>query len=115
MIQGSNLGLLHWLIYDTAFGLNILGIHGEVKNMESALKNFSVMYDTPIDILIGGHKHHTVAETVGIGKEVISVPSVMGVDTYSMQIGRTSDAGATFLIIEAGRGVTEQHHIKFTE
>lgn len=102
------------LIFDNVFGLNILGIHGEVKNMASALKNFSVMYDTQIDILIGGHKHHYAAETVGIGKDIISVPSIIGVDSYSMSIGKTSDAGATLIIVEKDLGITEQHNIKFT-
>lgn len=103
------------LIFDNVFGINILGIHGEVKNMASALKNFSVMYDTQIDILIGGHKHHYAAETVGIGKDVVSVPSIIGVDSYSMSIGKTSDAGATFIIVEKDLGITEQHYIKFTK
>lgn len=102
------------LIFDTIYGLNALGIHGEVKNMDAALKNFSVMYNTQIDILIGAHKHHHSAESVGIGKDVISVPSIIGVDAFSMRIGKTSDAGAAFVIVEDGFGVTEQHIIKFT-
>ncbi len=101
------------LIYDCIYGINILGIHGEVKNMESALKNFSIMYDTPVDIVIGAHKHHFAAETVGVGKDVVNVPSVMGVDGFSMKIEKTADAGALFMIIENHKGVTEQHHIKF--
>ena len=100
------------LIFDTVYGLNILGIHGEVKNMCAALKNFNVMYDTNIDILIGGHKHHYAAETIGVNKDVISIPSVVGVDPYSMKISKTSNAGATFLVIEPGYGVTEQYNIK---
>jgi hypothetical protein len=73
------------------------------------------MYDTQIDILIGGHKHHYAAETVGIGKDIISVPSIVGVDPYSMSIGKTADAGAMFIIVEPRKGVTEQHTIKFCE
>ena len=102
-------------IYDRVCDFTVVGIHGEVKNMESALKTFSTMYDTPIDILIGGHKHHHAAEAVGIGKDVISVPSIIGVDPYSMSIGKTADAGAAFLIIEPVKGVIEQHIIKFFE
>ncbi len=101
------------LIYDCVYGINILGIHGEVKNMASALKNFSVMYDTPIDIVIGAHKHHFAAETIGIGKDAVNIPSVMGVDAFSMKIEKTADAGATFMVVENHKGITEQHHIKF--
>lgn len=102
-------------IYDRVYDFTIYGIHGEVKNMENALKSFSTMYDTQIDILIGGHKHHYAAETVGIGKDIISVPSIVGVDPYSMSIGKTADAGAMFVIVEPRKGVTEQHTIKFCE
>lgn len=101
------------LIYDNVFGMNILGIHGEVKNMTSALKNFCVMYDTPIDILIGGHMHHYAAETVGVNKDVVNVPSIMGVDPYSIKIAKTSNAGASFFILKPDKGITQQHNIKF--
>jgi len=101
------------LIFDTVYGKNILGIHGEVKNLSNAIREFSATYNTPIHILIGGHKHHYAAESVGIGRDIISVPSIIGVDSYSMKIGKTSDAGAVFLILEEDKGVTEQHNIKF--
>ena len=101
------------LIFDNIYGMNVLGIHGEVKDLATAIKNFSTMYNTQIDILIGAHKHHYEAETIGVNKDVISIPSIMGSDLYSMKIGKTSNAGATLLIIEEGKGVTEQHNIKF--
>lgn len=101
------------LIFDQVFGFDILGVHGEVKNMSAALKNFSTIYDTNVDILIGGHKHHAQSETVGIGKDVVNVPSMIGVDHFSMKIGKTSDAGALFLVLENGKGIVEQHYIRF--
>ena len=101
------------MIFDNIYGMNVLGIHGEVKDLATAIKNFSTMYNTQIDILIGAHKHHYEAETIGVNKDVISIPSIMGSDLYSMKIGKTSNAGATLLIIEEGKGVTEQHNIKF--
>lgn len=102
------------LIFDNVFGYNILGIHGEVKNLESAIKTFSMMYNTNIDIMFGGHLHHARAMNVGLGKDVIGIPSLIGIDAFSMKIGKTANAGATFVIVEDGKGVTEEHHIKFS-
>ena len=102
------------LIYDNILGFNVLGIHGEVKNLSVAIKNFSNMYNTQIDILIGGHLHHYHAEGVGVNRDTIGVPSIVGVDEYSMSIGKTSSAGATFIIMEEGHGVIEQETFKFT-
>lgn len=95
------------LIVDEVFGFNILGIHGEVKNMSQAIETFSNVYDTKIDILLAGHKHHFKSETVGINRDVVNIPSIIGVDDYSMTIGKVSNPGATFIIIEEGKGLTE--------
>ena len=100
------------LIYDNIEGFNTLAIHGEVRNMESAIKNFSTTYNTDIRILIGGHMHHYKAETVGVNREVINVPSVIGIDDYSMSLNKTSNPGATLLIIEKDVGVGIEYKIK---
>lgn len=65
-----------------------------------------------LDFLIAGHKHHARSETVGINQEVINVPSIIGVDDFSMSINKTSNAGATFLVLEHGRGKTIEYAIK---
>lgn len=101
------------LIFENVSGFNVLGIHGEVKNMETALQQFSNTYKTPIDILVAGHKHHFASETVGQNKEVINVPSVIGIDDYSMSLGKTSNAGALMFVVEPTKGVTEQRFFKF--
>lgn len=103
------------LIYDNIAGFNVLGIHGEVKNLATAIQAFSNTYNTQIDILVGGHMHHYRAETVGVNRDIISVPSIVGIDGYALQLGKTSNPGATFLIIEEGRGVVEQSIFKFDE
>lgn len=100
------------LIYDEVAGLKVLGIHGEVSNMENAINQFSNTYKTPIDILIGGHMHHYKAETVGRNREVINVPSIVGIDDYAMQINKTSNPGATLLLLEECKGIVTEHHIK---
>lgn len=99
-------------IFDNVCGFNILGLHGEVKSIGSAIKDFSHTYQTPIDILIAGHKHHSMSEAVGLCRDVIGVPSIMGTDDYAMKLNATSNAGATFLIIEEGKGKVVEYAMK---
>ena len=85
---------------------------GEVKSMEQAIKDFSQMYRVQLDFLIAGHKHHSRSETIGINQEVINVPSIIGVDDYSLSIHKTSNAGATFLVFEKEKGKVIEYAIK---
>ena len=100
------------LIFENIEGFNTLAIHGEVRNMESAIKDFSNTYNTDIRILIGGHMHHYKAEVVGVNREVINVPSIIGIDDYSMSLNKTSNPGATLLIVEKDAGVSIEYKIK---
>lgn len=100
------------LIFDTVEGFNTLAIHGEVRNMENAIKDFSNTYNTDIRILIGGHMHHYKAETVGVNREVINVPSIIGIDSFSMSLNKTSNPGATLLVIEQDDGIGVEYKIK---
>ena len=100
------------LIFDTIEGFNTLAIHGEVRNMESAIKDFSNTYNTDIRILIGGHMHHYKAETVGVNREVVNVPSIIGIDDYSVSLNKTSNPGATLLVIEKNAGISVEYKIK---
>ena len=100
------------LIFDNIEGFNVLGIHGEVKNMENAIKDFSNTYNTNIQVLLGGHMHHYKAETVGVNKDVINVPSIIGIDDYSMSLNKTSNPGAVLFCIEENKGVTLEYKIK---
>lgn len=90
----------------------ILGIHGEVKNMNKAINDFSRVYNVSIDYLVAGHLHHSRSETVGINQEVINVPSVIGVDDYSLSLNKTSNAGATLLVFENLKGKVCEYSIK---
>ena len=100
------------LIFTEVCGLKLLGIHGEVKNLENALKDFSNTYNTQIDILIGGHLHHGRSECVGVNRDIISVPSIIGIDDYSLSLNKTSNAGATLFIVEEGKGKVQEYNIK---
>lgn len=100
------------LVFDTICGYNILGIHGEVKNLGTAVNEFSRVYNTMINYIIGGHKHHAASDEVGMDCEAISVKSIIGIDDYSMSLNRTANAGATFLMFEEGMGKTCEYTIK---
>lgn len=99
-------------IFDNVCGFQVLGIHGEVKSVSNAIKDFSHTYKTPIDIMIAGHKHHGMSEAVGICRDVVGVPSIMGVDDYAMSLNATSNPGATLLIIEEGAGKVIEYSIR---
>lgn len=93
-------------------GYSVLGIHGEVKNLERAVNDFARIYRSDIDVLIAGHMHHQSSTNVGIGCDIISVPSLIGVDDYSLSLNKTSDPGATFLVFESDHGNTIEYKIK---
>lgn len=99
-------------VFDNILGYNVLGIHGEGKGLESAIKDFSKTYGVEISFLVGGHKHHQNSSNIGIRSDVISVPSVIGVDDYSLSLHKTSDPGATLFVLEAGKGKTMEYNIK---
>ncbi len=100
------------LIFDNVCGFNILAIHGEVKSLINAIKDFSITYNTSIDYIIGGHKHHKISEEVGYNKEVITIPSIVGVDKYSVSLNKTSRAGAKFMIFNQEDGLKIEYNIK---
>lgn len=99
-------------IFDNLVGFNVLGIHGEQKNMKQAIKDFSNTYKTNIDFLVGGHKHHQNSENVGVASDIIVSPSIIGIDDYSMSLNKTADAGATLFVLERGKGKTIEYNIK---
>lgn len=101
------------LIYENLHGYNIVGFHGESKNLEKTLKDFQKLYRTDIDILIAGHLHHSYSETIGIDSDVMRTPSIVGVDDFSMSLYKTSNPGATLFAVEADKGKIMEYNIKF--
>ncbi len=92
-------------------GFNVLGIHGEEKNVMQAIRDFSFIYNTQIDYLCTGHKHHANSINAGVGKGCIGVGSVIGIDDFSMKLKRTSNPTATFVIFERGIGKVDEKTI----
>lgn len=99
-------------IYANLAGNVCLGIHGEVKNMERTLKNFSAIYRTPIQYLFAGHLHHSKTEEIGIGSEVINVPSIIGVDPYAMSLNKTSNASGKLVVFSRAEGKVCEYTLK---
>jgi hypothetical protein len=40
------------------------------------------------------------------------VPSIIGIDTFSMSLNKTSNPGATLLMVEQGNGIVVEYKIK---
>ena len=80
--------------------------------MTRAINDFSRMYGVSIDYLIAGHLHHSKSETVGVNQECINVPSVVGCDSYSLSLNKTSNAGATLLVFEETAGKIIEYSVK---
>ena len=97
-------------IYANILGYNVMGIHGEVSSLKTAIDNLSKLYGLRLDYLVGGHKHHS--EEYGFDCEGISVGSIIGIDDYSTSLMRSSNASATMLIFEEGNGLVTKHTIK---
>lgn len=97
------------LIFDNICGYNILGIHGEIKDLQQAIKDFDNIYDTKISYLISGHKHHGEFKNCGVRKGCIGIGSIIGSDEFSMSIRQCADATASFIIFEEGKGKIEEH------
>ena len=90
----------------------VLGIHGEVKNMKTAIDEFSRIYNVPIQYLLAGHLHHNKTEEIGVNSEVINVGSIIGVDSYSLSLRKTANASAKLLVFEQTRGKVCEYTLK---
>ena len=99
-------------IYDNLAGNIILGIHGETRSLEKALKDLSAIYNTQIKYLFAGHLHHSKLEEIGINSEVINIPSIIGIDPYALSLNKASNASAKLFIFEEGKGRTCEYTFK---
>lgn len=99
-------------VFDNLLGYNVLGVHGEYKKLDQSIKDLSKTYGITIDFLVAGHKHHQNSMNVGIQSDIIGVPSIIGVDDYSLSLNKTSDAGATLFVLEQGKGKIIEYNIK---
>lgn len=104
-------------IYFNCKGLNIMASHGEERNIESAIKDYLVLYGEPIDMFIGGHLHTKENKSIGISHkgltdlEYCRVKSICSIDDYSTKLRKSSGAGTSLFIIEEGKGKTVTYDI----
>ena len=100
------------MIFDQVCGFNILACHGDTKNITKSLREFSSIYGVDIQYLFGGHMHHSSQEDTGVNSEVILVPSIIGIDDYSMKLRKTSNPAVKLFVFEDGLGKTIEYTIK---
>ncbi len=97
-------------------GYNIVAMHGhQIKNIESAIKDISMMRREFVDILILGHFHSGKQMTVGEGCcsdcEVLINPSFVGSDPYSDSLMKGSKAAVSIYGIHEIYGHDETHKV----
>lgn len=95
-------------IYTKIQGYSVLGIHGEEKDVQKAIRDFNFIYPENTDYIAGAHKHHTSVVNCGFRKGYIGVGSIIGIDDYSMDLKRVSDPTATFVVFEENKGKVEE-------
>lgn len=98
--------------YQRIVGFNVLGIHGEVKNVAEEINKISRSYQCNIDYLISAHIHHLKSEEIGQRSECMSIRSIVGVDPYGMSLNKTSDAGASLFVFNHTDGCVCEHKFK---
>jgi len=99
------------MIYTQIAGFNILGIHGEEKDVQQSIRDYSYMYNEDISYLVTGHKHHANSVNLGISKGTIGVGCICGLDNFSLKIKKVSEPSSTFVIFEENIGKTIEYNI----
>lgn len=86
-------------------GINILAIHGDdSKKNINEISYWEQYHNITIDILLMGHFHHQEQISLGYSptgdKEIIIVPSLIGIDEFSRKNRQLARAGAKFILFE---------------
>ena len=99
-------------VYLNILGVNVMGYHGEDKNLINSIRFFRSLYKKNIDILIGGHLHSQSLETESSGLlgdcQCIRTSGICGIDDYSVKLQKSAKAGASMFIFKEGKGKTSQ-------
>lgn len=85
--------------------INILAIHGDdSKKNINEISYWEQYHNITIDILLMGHFHHQEQISLGYSptgdKEIIIVPSLIGIDEFSRKNRKLARAGAKFILFE---------------
>lgn len=103
-------------IFKSIYDVNILGFHGDSRDLKVDIEFFENYYKVDIDILISGHLHRNSQETIGYGlmgdREIVRVPSIIGADDYSKSIRKLSRAGALYMVFSPdGKEWTKTYYL----
>ncbi|MDD4778991.1 MAG: hypothetical protein PHT02_00110 [Tissierellia bacterium] len=100
-------------IYKKIAGFDVLASHGqdEKGNLEDSFKNYILSYKVNVDYFYTGHLHSTNIKEIGINKEIIQTPSIMGINDFSIGLKKTANAGAKITVLTKDYGRTEEHNI----
>lgn len=104
-------------MYVDILGTKILGVHGhQEKNLGNSLQQYSQIYGHKVDMMISGHLHHSHEKTIGMSglrdTKYCQVPSIIGIDDYSLTIKKTSNAGANLMVIKEDVGRVSNHEFR---
>lgn len=96
------------------YDFNIIALHGhQVKNVNNAIKDLSVLNREFIDYLIMGHYHggkeFVNNDAATIDTETIIIPSFIGGDPYSESLFKSSKSSAQILGFDKKYGHTETY------
>ena len=85
--------------YFKIFNYNILIHHGEDKDLIKTVKDYMNMYNQHIDFMICGHLHSGYEQTVGLNTSVIRVPSICGIDDFSVRIHKFAKPATKLILL----------------
>ncbi len=105
---------LDGLNYFNVNGFKVLSAHGNNENnLKNSIKDYEDTYNIDVDYFCLGHLHTKNEFEVAKGKEVIQVRSVMGINIFSKDIKKTSEAGATMFVVRENYGKKYVNEVKF--
>jgi len=84
-------------------GYNCFAVHGHKDNVSNVVQNLSLMIKEFPDYVFMSHWHHSIEDEIH-SVEVIVNPSLLGVDTYSKDLRKTSKPAQKLLIFTPDDG-----------
>lgn len=93
------------LIYFDVLGTKILATHGQdERSLENSIKDYMMIYDVKVNQLRTGHLHHLNNKVIGMDGirniEHVQVPSICGINEYSLKLKKTSNAGTLITVYD---------------
>ena len=88
-------------------GYNVIAHHGHgLKNLDTAIRDLTMVNKKFYNFLITGHMHHLEVKETDDGCKVLMASSFVGVCPYSKKLLKTSSPSASMYTIEKDKGLT---------